>query len=99
MIDINEQAVKDVISEHWHLDKKVPLALILTLLVQTGGIFAWAASTSERLAQVERRVEASSPNGDRLTRVEVKLETVQAGISEIKTLLRDPPTAPSRRDR
>jgi hypothetical protein len=72
----------------WHLDKKVPIALILAILMQTGGMVWWAASASERINALERRAELAAPQGDRLTRVETKLEAVQDGISEIKFLLR-----------
>jgi hypothetical protein len=72
----------------WHLDKKVPIALILAILMQTGGMVWWAASASERINALERRAEMTAPQGDRLTRVETRLEAVQDGISEIKFLLR-----------
>lgn len=72
----------------WHLDKKVPIALIVAILVQTGGMVWWGATTSERLSAVERRVETAAPQADRLTRVETKLEAVTDGITEIKTILR-----------
>ncbi len=75
----------------WHLDKKVPLALIVTILVQTGGIVWWGATTSERLNAVEKRVEMTAPQGDRLTRVEVKVDNALDGISEIKSILRKEP--------
>jgi hypothetical protein len=74
--------------KRWHLDKKVPLALILTIAIQTGGFVWWAASTNERVANLERRVDASAPQADRLTRVEVKIEAVQEGITEIKRMIR-----------
>lgn len=43
--------------EHWHLDKRVPLALIVTIFLQTAGAIWWAASMSERMDQIERRME------------------------------------------
>lgn len=72
----------------WHLDKRVPLALILTIVLQTGAMLWWAASLSERVNNLERQQSASAPQGDRLTRVEVKLETALEGITEIKRLVR-----------
>ena len=38
----------------WHLDKKVPLAFIVTILLQTAGIVWWGSSISERMNSVER---------------------------------------------
>ena len=78
----------------WHLDRRVPLALIVTIGLQTGAFIWWAASLSERVNTLERDRVASAPQGERLTRVEVKLEGVQTGIEDIKRLItrpREPP--------
>lgn len=71
----------------WHLDKKVPIALLLAIMAQTGTGFWWAATTSERINNLEKRAESVAPQADRLTRVEVKLDVVQENLGEIKRLL------------
>ena len=76
---------------NWHLDKKVPIALIVAILFQTGGIVWWGAVTSERLNALERKADIAAPQADRLTRVETRLEAVQDGIAEIKSILRKEP--------
>lgn len=68
----------------WHLDKKFPIALIATISIQTATIVWWASGITERVNVLERSATASAPQADRLTRVEVKLDAVQDGISEIK---------------
>lgn len=81
--------------KHWTIDKRVPLALILTISIQTCGIVWWASGLTTRVEQLERQAQASAPQADRLTRVEVRLDNVVDGISEIKALLRPPvPTIP-----
>jgi hypothetical protein len=77
--------------KHWTVDRRVPLALIVTIAVQTAGIVWWASSVSERVNTLEKRAEQSAPQADRLTRVEVKIESVQEGIQEIKRLIRREP--------
>ena len=79
----------------WHLDKKVPIALIASILIQTAGIVWWGATTSERVNALERKADAVAPQAERLARVETRLEAVQLGISEIKAIL--VPTAKSLR--
>lgn len=86
----------------WHLDKRVPIALIAAILGQTLG-FGWFASslfhrvdTLERDAVttrsvVDREIAMRVPQADRLTRVEVKLETIQEGITEIKRVIQSRP--------
>ncbi len=79
----------DTQSRHWHLDKRVPIALIVMLLGQTFVVGWWASSTDARVTTLEKRLDAAAPQGDRLVRVEVKLETMQSGIDEIKSLIRN----------
>lgn len=86
----------------WHLDKKVPIALIVTIFAQTAA-FGWFTSalfhrvdTLERDASaarvvVEREISLRGPQADRLTRVEVKLETIQEGVTEIKRAIQSRP--------
>lgn len=75
----------------WHLDKKVPLALIFTIMAQTSMGFWWASNTSTRLEAVERRVEQAAPQVERIIRVETKLEAIREAITEIKNLIRAKP--------
>lgn len=84
-------AVIDTSDSSWHLDRKVPVAIIMTLLLQTSGIIWWGATATERLGALERKVELAAPQADRLTKVETRLEAVQDGISEIKSILRKEP--------
>jgi len=39
--------------EHWKVDKKIPLALVMAILVQTGAGLWWASSINTRVATVE----------------------------------------------
>lgn len=75
----------------WQIDRKVPLALVITLLIQTGGAVWWASSMNARLNNLEDRMTLAAPQADRLTRVEVKVESALDGIAEIKAILRKEP--------
>ena len=66
---------------HWSIDRRIPLALIVTLLVQFS-VFIWGFSSVEsrltmkeqRLARVEQRLDddqrAIATIGERLARIE-----------------------------
>jgi hypothetical protein len=75
----------------WQIDRKIPVALIIAILTQTGAGIWWIATANQRLASLEERMTRTAPNGDRLTRVEVKVESALDGISEIKAILRKEP--------
>lgn len=76
---------------HWHLDKRVPIALIFSILVQSGVILWWASGINERVNTLERRADLSAPQADRLTRVEVKIEGVQSTLDRIERSIRREP--------
>lgn len=81
---MTDEKVEDV---HWSLDKKVPLALIIALIIQTVGISWWAATLSSQVTYLESRVtkaevvierEALSNRlaSDRLIRVEEGVKAI-----------------------
>ena len=74
--------------EHqWHLDKKVPLALIVTIIAQTI-IAAWAASNIwTRVGELEHKVEVAAPQAERIIRLETKVNGITGSLAEIKTLV------------
>jgi len=41
-------------TEGWHLDKKVPIALIIVLVIQTVGVVIWGTRLDSRVEFVER---------------------------------------------
>lgn len=43
----------DATEEPWHFDKKVPIALIVTIVVQTVAVVWWASGIHHRVATVE----------------------------------------------
>lgn len=77
---------------HWKFIKDIPIALILAISLQTAAIVWWASGINERVSVLEKRADYFSPQSDRLTKVEAKLESVQDGISEIKRMLQLRPT-------
>ena len=85
-------------TEQWHLDKRVPIARIVTIIVQTvgggGAIVWWAAGMSQRVGQIERQMEnaaARSQNVDNLvasqaTQIAVLVERIEAQNERVVNL-------------
>lgn len=78
--------------EEWHLDKKVPIALIAGFVIQTILLTAWGASTFERLdsriANLEKSDNNQSSHENRITILEQQFGYIRSDLAEIKTLLR-----------
>lgn len=67
--------------EPWHVDKRVPLALIFAILMQTAGMSWWAASLQERVGTAEDAITRLDVEAQ-LTRSTVQGQAVQSGRLE-----------------
>ena len=79
MTDNLDPATKD-----WHLDKRVPVALIVTILMQTSAGFWWASSINERVAQLEETVDGRQDLAERVTRVEEAWRPIPTQLRRIE---------------
>lgn len=74
----------------WHLDRRVPLALIIAILFQTGAALWWAAGVNARVDHLERQSAINATNPERIVRLETKVDTISQTVVEIKTLIQRP---------
>lgn len=81
----------------WQLDKKVPLAVLVLLALQTCALIWWAAGMSFRVDQLEKDSATRAPQADRIVRLELKVDNINDRVSEIKGLLTPLPILPQRR--
>ena len=81
----------------WTIDRKIPLALIITLAIQSGVFIWWAAGIDFRVTQLEKGDALRAPQGERIIRLETKVDSVYDRLSEIKGLLTPTPVIPQRR--
>ena len=73
----------------WHLDKRVPIALIVVILMQTAGALSWAGAATQRLAQVERQTQAQSSWAERTARLEEQSRHMRSSLQRIEEKLDD----------
>jgi len=74
---------------HWHLDKRVPLALIFTLLSgYMGGIY-WITKTIDQVDRNKQEIELVKKQGSQFTEVSTRVTRLEVYLSEIKDTLKD----------
>ncbi len=71
----------------WHLDKRVPVALILAIVAQTFGWGWWAASISERVTALELWRSDSKDAAARLAVLESQIADIKDILRRIETQL------------
>lgn len=67
--------------DHWVLDKRIPIGLILGLLVQTAGIVWWARGQEERDVQLDARI-LDLEEGRKLDKVPERLAVIEHQLRE-----------------
>lgn len=79
----------------WHLDKRVPLAFILALLIQTGGFVWYASKLDSRVAEQEHALadvrsrisdvdHIRDGTRDRVTKLETQGEAVRDNLARLE---------------
>lgn len=71
----------------WSLDRRVPLAVILTIATQTAAALLWAGAASERLAALETRTERIGELVERTARLEEQTKAANAALGRIEARL------------
>jgi len=75
----------------WHLDKRIPVAIIATLLVQTAGIVWWASNLNARVELLEMQVRPTLDRmrmaEDRQVRNDVRLDALYRRLEAIERKL------------
>ena len=81
------EATAEPHSAGWRIDRQVSVAVLLALLVQTGGALLWAGGAAERIAVMERRLDGQAGVAERLARLEAQAEANRASLLRIEAKL------------
>ncbi|HEY0599355.1 hypothetical protein [Brevundimonas sp.] len=65
--------------------RKVPVAVIAALAVQTAGALVWAGGAAARIATLEDRVSEHRQVAERLARLEEQSKATRAAVERMET--------------
>lgn len=68
-------------------ERKIPVALITALAVQTIGGLVWAGGAAARIGTLEARVAEQQLIAERLARLEAQGEATRAGVERLERRL------------
>ena len=69
--------------EHWHLDKRVPVALIVTMASWIVTTVWWASALDNRVAALEKMVIKNDGLESRLVRLEEGQNWIKQGLERL----------------
>lgn len=81
---MTDVAHPDPASNGWHFDRRIPIALVLTILIQTGGAVWWLSSLNSRVSSLEEKITVFSSQPERLVRVETQVEALTKTVDRIE---------------
>lgn len=77
--------------EEWHLDKKVPIGIIVALILQTVAFFtvatAWKTTVDNRIGRLEEIASNNSNQSERIIILEQQLKFIVESLSRIEQKL------------
>mgnify|MGYP003627104955 CR=1 FL=1 len=68
----------------WRIDRHVPVALVLTIILQTGAALMWSGAAAERLTALEARSGRTDEVIERTARLEEQSKAMQASLVRIE---------------
>jgi len=72
---------------HWMVDRRVPIAVIVTLLIQMGGALVWATQLDARVGDMERQTITSASLNEKFARLEERLDDMKQNLAAMKRQL------------
>jgi hypothetical protein len=76
---------------HWTVDRRVPLALVIMLLAQTGGAVWWTSSLNSRVSSLEEWRQETIPRRElrdkQYTEYVTTTTELKANVNNLNTLL------------
>jgi hypothetical protein len=75
---------EEKLQSKWHVDRTIPLALVIVLLGQTGGAIWWASSLSSRVGTLEDKFKTSDEKFKTSDEKIEKLSDIAVDIATLK---------------
>lgn len=69
---------------HWRVDKRIPIALLLTLFIQIASGIIWATQLNARVDNLEHGASASAGFAEKLARIDERLQNLKQDMEFIK---------------
>jgi hypothetical protein len=82
-----DEHMSDRREEHWRVDKKIPLVLIFSVLVQTVIVIIFFTRMDGRVGTLEDKMKDNGWQAERIIRMDERLNSLQTSMGELKTML------------
>ena len=74
---------------NWRVDKRIPIALLVTLFLQIAIAIIWTTQLNARVDTLEQKAVYSSDFGEKLARIDERLQAVKQYMEDIRQEIRN----------
>lgn len=72
---------------HWHIDRRIPITLLVMLLLQMIGAIIWATQLDARVNNVESQAGNAMGLSEKLARIDERLENMRQDVGGMRQQL------------
>ena len=72
---------------HWRIDRRIPIVVIISLVMQAIGAIVWATELDARVNNIEQQSINGAIANDKFARLEERLESLKENIYAIRRQL------------
>jgi hypothetical protein len=69
---------------HWQIDRRIPIALLITLFFQFASALVWATQLNARVGTLEQDGVGMADFGEKLARIDERLQGMKQDVEFIK---------------
>ncbi len=70
--------------QSWYLDRRVPLAIVVAIILQSAGVLVWIGQITQRINHIERNTLFVAEIGERIARLEENSSFTRASLQRIE---------------
>ncbi|MFW0776979.1 MAG: hypothetical protein ACN2B6_04595 [Rickettsiales bacterium] len=70
--------------KHWKIDKRIPIAVIVTLIMQAVAALIWATELDARVGYIETQRSKFLDTNERFVRMEERLDHIKENVDSTK---------------
>ena len=72
---------------HWKLDRRIPFAVILTMMIQAAAVLIWATQLDARVSGMEQQSVNAGNLNEKFARLDERLDGMKQNLDSVRRQL------------
>ena len=85
--------------QSWYLDRRVPMAIIAAIILQSAGALVWVGQATQRIKHMEQKTQLIAEVSERIARLEENTSFMRTSLQRVERKIDLLHTAKASRER